>query len=136
MAPEATPLDRKLGIKPGHQVTLRHAPPGWTPREWALPDVEMVEDDIAGADVVLAFYRHHADLNDDATALASGLAVASSLWVCWPRRAGGHRSDITDNLLRELLLPTGLVDVKVAALSQDWSGLKFVWRKELRALRK
>ena len=130
--PEGTPLDRKLGIKPGHRVTLRHAPPDWPPREWALPDVEMVEDDIAGADVVLAFYRRHADLGDDVTALASGLAVASSLWVCWPRRAGGHRSDITDTVLREILLPTGLVDVKVAALSQDWSGLKFVWRKELR----
>ena len=126
-----TPLDRKLGIKPGHLVTLRHAPPGWT-----FTDVEMVEDDIAGADVVLAFYRCHADLGDDVTTLVSGLAVASSLWVCWPRRAGGHRSDITDNLLRELLLPTGLVDVKVAALSEDWSGLKFVWRKELRALKK
>lgn len=127
---EGTPLDRKLGIKPGHLVTLRHAPPGWL-----FPDVEMVEDDIAGADVVLAFYRRHTDLSDDVTTLASGLAVTSSLWVCWPRRAGGHRSDITDDLLRELLLPTGLVDIKVAALSQDWSGLKFMWRKELRHLR-
>lgn len=124
---EGTPLVRKLGIKPGHLVTLRHAPAGWT-----FPDVELVEDDITGADVVLAFYRRQADLSDDVTALASGLAVASSLWICWPRRAGGHRSDITDNVLRELLLPTGLVDVKVAALSEDWSGLKFVWRKVLR----
>jgi hypothetical protein len=129
---EGTPLDRKLGLKPGHVVTLRHAPPGWTQRDSTLLDVELVEDDITGADVVLAFYRRRADLGDDVTALASGLAVASSLWVCWPRRAGGHQSDITDNLLRELLLPTGLVDVKVAALSGDWSGLKFVWRKELR----
>jgi len=136
MAEGTTPLDRKLGIKPGHQVTLRHAPPGWPPRELALPDVEMVEDDIAGADVVLAFYRRQVDLNDDVASLESGLAASSSLWVCWPRRAGGHHSDITDNVLRELLLPTGLVDVKVAALSNDWSGLKFVWRKELRALRK
>ncbi|MFI9382657.1 DUF3052 family protein [Kutzneria sp. NPDC052558] len=129
---EGTPLDRKLGVKPGHRVTLRHAPSGWPQGDSPLRHVEMVEDDIAGADVVLAFYRRHADLGDDVTALASGLAVASSLWVCWPRRAGGHRSDITDNLVRELLLPTGLVDVKVAALSEDWSGLKFVWRKELR----
>jgi len=130
MAEGTTPLDRKLGIKPGHQVTLRHAPPGW-----AFPDVELVEDDIAGADVVLAFYRSQTALRDDVATLESGLAASSSLWICWPRRAGGHRSDITENLLRELLLPTGLVDVKVAALSTDWSGLKFVWRKELRALR-
>jgi hypothetical protein len=125
--PEGTPLVRKLGIRPGHLVALRHAPPGWT-----FPDVELVEDDIAGADVVLAFYRRQADLRDDATALTSGLAMASSLWICWPRRAGGRRSDITDTVLRDVLLPTGLVDVKVAALSEDWSGLKFVWRKELR----
>jgi hypothetical protein len=130
MAEGTTPLDRKLGIKPGHQVTLRHAPSGLR-----FPDVEMVEDDIAGADVVLAFYRSQADLNDDVATFESDLAAASSLWICWPRRAGGHRSDITDNVLRELLLPTGLVDVKVAMLSNDWSALKFVWRKELRALR-
>ncbi|MFC0549070.1 DUF3052 family protein [Kutzneria chonburiensis] len=130
MAEGTTPLDRKLGIKPGHQVTLRHAPSGFT-----FPDVEMVEDDIAGADVVLAFYRSQADLDDDVAAFESDLAASSSLWICWPRRAGGHRSDITDNVLRELLLPTGLVDVKVAMLSNDWSALKFVWRKELRALR-
>jgi hypothetical protein len=54
------------------------------------------------------------------------------LWVAWPRRAGGHTSDITDNIVRQIVLPLGLVDVKVAALDQDWSGLKFVWRKELR----
>jgi hypothetical protein len=51
----------------------------------------------------------------------------------WPRRAAGHDSDITDNLLREVVLPTGLVDVKVAAVGEDWSGLRFVWRREVRA---
>jgi hypothetical protein len=55
-----------------------------------------------------------------------------SLWLAWPRRAGGHESDITDNLVREAALPLGLVDVKVAALDHDWSSLRFVWRKELR----
>jgi len=53
--------------------------------------------------------------------------------VAWPRRAGGHRSDITDNLLREVLLPVGVVDIKVAALDEDWSGVRFVWRKANRA---
>ncbi len=54
-------------------------------------------------------------------------------WIAWPRKAAGHDSDISENGLRELVLPTGLVDIKVAALDEDWSGLKFVWRKELRA---
>jgi hypothetical protein len=55
-----------------------------------------------------------------------------ALWVAWPRRAGGHDSDITDREIRALALPLGLVDVKVAALDQDWSGLRLVWRTEHR----
>ena len=51
----------------------------------------------------------------------------------WPRRAAGHDSDVTDDLMRKVVLPTGLVDVKVAAVGEDWSGLRFVWRKEVRA---
>ena len=58
--------------------------------------------------------------------------VDGALWLAWPRRAGGHRSDITDNEIRAVVLPLGLVDIKVAALDDDWSGLKVVWRKELR----
>jgi hypothetical protein len=55
-----------------------------------------------------------------------------ALWAAWPRRAGGHDSDITDAVVREVALPLGLVDVKVAALDEDWSGLKLVWRKARR----
>ena len=64
--------------------------------------------------------------------MARRLAPAASLWLAWPRRAGGHHSDLTDQLLRDVLLPFGLVDVKVAALDHDWSGLKFVWRRQRR----
>ena len=63
------------------------------------------------------------------------LGADSSLWVAWPRRAGGHQSDLTDQVLREVLLPVGVVDVKVAALDGDWSGLKFVWRRANRESR-
>jgi hypothetical protein len=56
-----------------------------------------------------------------------------SLWIAWPRKAAGHVSDISENELRLIILPIGLVDTKVAALDEDWSGLKFVWRKELRS---
>jgi hypothetical protein len=55
------------------------------------------------------------------------------LWVAWPRRAGGHTSDITDNVVRGIVLPLGLVDTKVAALDQDWSALRVVWRRERRS---
>jgi hypothetical protein len=51
-----------------------------------------------------------------------------ALWIAWPRRAGGHRSDITDNIVREQALPLGVVDVKIAAIDNDWSGMRLVWR--------
>lgn len=123
-----TPLAKKIGIKPGHRVVLCHAPARW--RIPDLPaDVAIAADDPEGADVVLAFYREHADLADEAPRLAARLTPGAMLWIAWPRKAGGHVSDIAENDLRELLLPIGVVDVKVAALDNDWSGLKFVWRK-------
>ena len=64
--------------------------------------------------------------------LARRIYRAGALWVAWPRRAGGHSSDITDNVIREHALPIGLVDVKVAAIDDDWSGLRLVWRVENR----
>lgn len=128
-----TPLARKLRIKPGHHVVLRHAPEGWTIPD--LPDGVRLDAEpgrTADADVVLAFFRSADELRSEASALVAALPWAACLWVLWPRRAAGHTSDLTDTLLREVLLPLGVVDVKVAAAGEDWSGLAFVWRKENR----
>ena len=76
------------------------------------------------ADVVLAFFREEAELPERLPALAQRIFPAGSLWVAWPRRAGGHQSDITENALREHALPLGIVDTKVAAIDEDWSGLQ------------
>jgi hypothetical protein len=84
-------------------------------------------------DVIVAFCRSQSELRRRLPVLAQALAPDGRLWIAWPRRAGGHRSDITEDWLRELVLPTGLVDNKVAALDEDWSGLQFVWRRERRA---
>lgn len=84
----------------------------------------------AGPDVVVAFFRSAADVEGAAPVWARSLAPGSALWAAWPRRAGGHDSDVTESLLRSALLPVGVVDVKVAALDDDWSGLKFVWRRD------
>ena len=86
----------------------------------------------AEADVVLAFAR---DLDDVATlipALERRIFPAGALWIAWPRKAAGHVSEVTENAIRDTALPRGLVDVKVAAVDHDWSGLKLVWRRELR----
>jgi hypothetical protein len=124
-----TPLAKKLRIKPGHRVALLHAPPDWTVAGIpGLPEGAGSAGRIADADVTVAFFRSAAELEAERDAMVTALTKAGCLWIAWPRRAAGHRSDITDNLLRELFLPTGVVDVKVAALGTDWSGLAFVRR--------
>jgi hypothetical protein len=138
VTPEAgysgTPLARKLGVKAGHTILLFDAPPEWVVpeppdgvefgRRSSVPRTVELE-----ADVVLAFFRNAAALRRSAPALATKLRRGAALWVAWPRRAGGHMSDVTDQLLREVLLPVGVVDTKVAALDHNWSGLRFVWRR-------
>ncbi|QXJ24283.1 DUF3052 family protein [Actinomadura graeca] len=129
-----TPLAKKIGIKPGHRVHLAHRPESWDVPDF--PEGCVVADGgTADADVTVAFYREHVDLAAEAARLVSDLADHAMVWIAWPRRAAGHDSDITENALRDLFLPLGVVDVKVAALGDAWSGLKFVRRKENRASR-
>jgi hypothetical protein len=126
-----TPLVRKLGIKPGHAVALLGAPADWQIED--LPDRVRPSTRARGTfDVIVAFFARRAQLERRLPVLVGALRTGGGLWIAWPRKAAGHVSDIGDNALREIVLPTGLVDVKVAALDEDWSGLKFVWRKELR----
>jgi hypothetical protein len=127
-----TPLAKKIGIKPGHRVRLPHRPDGWDIP--GLPDGAVVDGapGDGAPDVTVAFYRSHGDLAAEASGLTENLADHAMLWIAWPRRAAGHDSDITENALRDLFLPLGVVDVKVAALGEDWSGLKFVRRRENR----
>jgi hypothetical protein len=129
-----TPLARKLGLKPGHRLVLDAPPP-----DWAVPDppdgVEVSigrPTDGVRVDVCVAFCRDRADIPNVLTAFAEAIRPAGGLWIAWPRRAGGHQSDITDSVVRDLALPLGLVDTKVAALDADWSGLRLVWRRERR----
>lgn len=126
-----TPLAQKIGIKPEHRVRLSHCPSRWEIP--GLPDTCAVANGgPEGADVTLAFYSCFADLSTEAAGLVKDLADHAMLWIAWPRRAAGHDSDISENALRDLFLPLGVVDAKVAALGDDWSGLKFVRRKENR----
>lgn len=123
---------RKLGVTPGSVLALVQAPGAWRPE--GIPDGVTVRDNLRGhRDVTVAFVRSERDLRRLAPRLVRALADTSMLWIAWPRRAGGHVSDVTEDLLRAVLLPHGVVDVKVAALDDDWSGLKFVRRVENRA---
>ena len=127
-----TPLHRKLGIKPGHVVALLGEPPGWAIAD--LPEEVSVRHQLRGPlDVIVAFFGQRVTLERRLPALLKALHRDGSLWIAWPRKASGHISDISENSLRDLILSTGLVDTKVAALDDDWSGLKFVWRQELRS---
>lgn len=127
-----TPLAKKLGLRPGHVLALVGAPAGWEVE--GLPEGARSRRGMRGpADVVVVFVRAAAELDTVCKPVVARLRPEDALWIAWPRRAGGHDSDLTENLLRQVLLPTGLVDVKVAALDTNWSGLRFVWRKELRS---
>ncbi|HYA68794.1 MAG TPA: DUF3052 domain-containing protein [Acidimicrobiales bacterium] len=127
-----TPLAEKLGLRPGHVLALVGAPAGWSVER--LPDGARARRGLRGrADVVVAFVRRAAELDTVASVVVPKLGPNDALWVAWPRRAGGHVSDVTDTVVRSAFLPGGLVDVKVAALDDDWSGLRFVWRRERRA---
>jgi hypothetical protein len=126
-----TPLWKKVGIKENQRLTLVDAPEDWT-----VPDLPANVEVAAGlqeaADVVIAFHREAAELESRIEALGQAIYPDGMVWIAWPRKAGGHDSDITENGIRDVVLPHGLVDVKVAALDDDWSGLKVVWRLERR----
>jgi hypothetical protein len=121
-----TPQARKLGLKPGQRVALDHPPPRWHLTE-PPPELTYV-DAPEPADVVIGFFGAADELPGRLPGLAKRIHPAGALWVAWPRRAGGHHSDITDNVIREHALPLGVVDVKVAAIDDDWSGVRLVWR--------
>jgi len=121
-----TPQARKLGIKPGQRVCLDQPPAGW---QLTSPPGGLVD---AGADqpadVIISFFTDARDLPRRLPALVRRVYPGGALWIAWPRRAAGHNSDITGDLIREHALPLGVVDVKVAAIDADWSGQRLVWR--------
>lgn len=125
------PQSAKLGLKTGQRLHLHQPPAGWTltdpPGGLAPPDAD------GHADVIIAFFTSADDIGEQIDNLGRRIYPAGALWIAWPRRAGGHRSDITDNVIREHALPLGLVDVKVAAIDDDWSGLRVVWRTAKRS---
>jgi hypothetical protein len=125
-----TPQLRKLGLNPGARWSVDGDSPGWTFQVAPDPGDRVAVG--SPADVVLAFVTEAAQVAPTIERLERSIFPAGSLWIAWPRRAGGHRSNITDNVVRDAALARSLVDTKVAAIDADWSGLQLVWRVNAR----
>lgn len=129
-----TPLPQKLGIKEAHKVAVIGAPPTFA--LGVLPAGTTVQRSLAGKallDVLVVFVTKRSELVAKIASCRPRMQPAAGLWIAWPKRASGVATDITENTVREVALPTGLVDNKVCAIDETWSGLRLVIRKELRA---
>lgn len=119
----------KLGIKPGASVLILGAPPGYAKTLGSLPkDVAVAKTPKPGLDFIHLFTTKRADLERRFAALHKALAPAGMLWISWPKQASGVATDVTEDVVREVALARGLVDVKVCAVDDTWSGLKLVRR--------
>jgi hypothetical protein len=126
-----TPLPKKLGIKDGARLGLVRAPDDFTRTLGALPVGVVPRKVVAGKgtyDVIVCFMRTMAEVARDVPALKQRLDPAGGLWLAWPKQASGVDTDVSENLVRKRGLAAGLVDNKVCAIDDVWSGLRFVVR--------
>jgi hypothetical protein len=130
-----TPLPQKLGVGPGDAVALIGAP-AWLEDALAeVPGVAEVHTDLGSHalyDVIVVFVSRRAELEAELGRLREHMAPACGLWIAWPKKASKVRTDMTENVVREIALPTGLVDNKVCAIDQTWSALRLVIRRKNR----
>ena len=128
-----TPLARKLGIKGGHRVAFPGAPDGFERLVAPLPDgVDICRRLRGPLDVVVFFTRRRAELERRLGALSRALDPAGGLWIAWPKRSSRVPTDLTEDVVREVALARGLVDNKVCAIDDTWSGLRLVIRRSER----
>jgi hypothetical protein len=118
-----TPLPKKLGIKPESRVLLLNAPGGFD-----LDGVSVVRVARGTADVILSFHTERRDLEKRIPVLRERMVQNGRLWIAWPKKSAKLETDITENVVREIALANALVDNKVAAISDIWSGLQLVIR--------
>ena len=134
-----TPLPQKLGLKDGQRVMFIALPKDLKDLRKARHFIEIAEagwetftDGDPGYDVIHGFTASRAVLEKSAKPLMQQIDRDGSIWISWPKKASKVPTDITEDVIRDVVLPIGLVDVKVAAVTEIWSGLKLVIRKELR----
>lgn len=128
-----TPLVKKLGIKEGFAVAVLDEPPDLRDLLGELPAGVTVRRQMRGKpDVVLAFHRTEKELRTRLVRIPRVIHPDRAVWFAWPKKTSGVATDLTGDVVRAAILETELVDVKVCAISDIWSGLKALWRKELR----
>ena len=138
--PSATPgysgksLVDKLGIKPGYRMALIDAPPEFPAGLGKLPDdVDILRESAKELDFILFFADRAQTLERKLSRAIQRLQQAGMLWIAWPKKSSGVPTDITEDVIRRIALPLGVVDVKVCAITDVWSGLKLVRRLKNRA---
>jgi hypothetical protein len=128
-----TPLPKKLGIKPGHRIKTMAAPSHYLDLLQPIPADVLISARLTGdVDMIHLFVLQQAGLADCLRASMQQIREAGAIWVSWPKKASGVTTDMTEDEVRRSALPLGLVDVKVCAVDEIWSGLKLVIRKENR----
>ena len=124
-----TPLVKKLGIKPGCRLAILQAPDDFDATLGELPgQVAVVRQLRTPCDVLLFFTKKRAELEKQFMRLMQNLDPVGGLWISWPKKASGVATDLTEDVIRELALANGLVDNKVCAIDETWSGLRLVVR--------
>jgi len=122
---------QKLGIREGARVLLVSAPPGFGAVLGKLPDGTSVQSRLGGGspfNVIVAFFTRRAVLEERLPVLQSRMVPNAGLWIAWPKKASGVETDLSENPIRALALASGLVDNKVCAIDETWSGLRLVLR--------
>jgi hypothetical protein len=132
-----TPLVQKIGIKPGHRISTVHEPPSFDRALGALPEnASFVGSAAKDVDVIVSFETKLRDYKKQLPALQNRIKSDGMLWIAWPKKASGVTTDVSENAIRDFALKLGLVDIKVCAIDDTWSGLKLVIRKENRTKKK
>lgn len=124
-----TPLAKKLGIKPSSRVSLVAAPADFVDLLEPIPDDVRIIDSARGrSDVLVFFATRRNELQRRFAKLANAITTDGGIWIAWPKRSANVATDLNENLIREIGLAAGLVDNKVCAIDETWSGLRFVYR--------